>query len=103
MEELTPLDLLEHERFHGFFDVAVSAVVAEIRSGNRTNRGAYRSLKAKGIIDDEKIRKHEIYLCGQKRSSLSKRERDLLEALTTAAGARLVAWLYAPKKETPVP
>lgn len=105
---LTPLDLLEHERFHGFFDVAVAELTAkrkeitdEARAAGATGRvlrrSAYDALKEQGLFDNEDKRKAEIYLCAQKRSKLSKRERDMLEYLTVQAGAKLIAWSHREK------
>lgn len=85
---MTEIEILEHERFIGFFEVAVADLVKRRRADPKSFR-TIRSLQSKGVLANPLP---SIYACAGKCSSLSVRERNVLEQLTIAAGASLVAW-----------
>ncbi|NLV87545.1 MAG: hypothetical protein GX025_10090 [Clostridiales bacterium] len=99
IEKINPLEILDHERFDGFFDVAVAELTAGRKHGVKYKRSAYDALLDKGVIDNAVTRKVEILACARKRSNLSKRERDMLEHLTISAGAKLVAYINKQKND----
>lgn len=109
---MTPIEMIEHEKFDQFFMASVSEIYAERndalekvpkhkRSDVKFKRTALDSLNDLGLLYNKQKRKEAIYECAQKRSSLSHSQRDMLEYLTIKAGAKLVAYVNTPKTETP--